>query len=529
MNLFERAMEHSWGRWVWFLSFLALAVYVFSGIEISSPPPSPQLSTTALDSRSLNERQMHDALGIGTQTIASLRVGDRVLAVNPQVTAEERASYVEPDWNDWLKISLVLPKPDGSNLEIEILRPDDWFIDQYSLEVHPAETVANKNQAELFDYSLATQATTFPFPSLPNFAFEYQQQSVSYGQASPTLKDEKIASTSGAPLRPAFAELERQLTLAARNDYEPVCLVVQMDLPEMGLTGEAIVTNIQAAPAVRSGNGRVVTATFKHSSGDCINLALSSNGTAETIGTTSNHPFWSVDRQDYVQAGSLQLDERVQTYSGDTKRVISKLARPGPEPVYNLEVHGEHVYYIGVNGVLVHNTGKDVYVGGADGVGAPNSTTTTRSLYGDHSTPGRIDYGSIDPSTGNRSGTRARITRDMVGPEGPGTSANNSIRPPGFESGLPPTRHARGHLHGNQLGGSGDVPENLVTLWQNPVNHPQMSGFEAQVRAAVESGEVVYYFAKPIYGNGPGLPSAVRLRARGSGGFRLDVTLDNVK
>lgn len=375
MNLFERAMEHSWGRWVWFLSFLALAVYVLSGIEISSPPPSPQLSTTALDSRSLNERQMHDALGIGTQTIASLRVGDRVLAVNPQVTAEERASYVEPDWNDWLQISLVLPKPDGSNLEIEILRPDDWFIEHYSLEVHPAETVANKKQAELFEYSLATQATTFPFPSLPNFAFEFQQQSGSYGQASPTLKDEEIVSTSGVPLRPAFAELERQLTLAANNGYEPVCLAVQMDLPEMGLTGEAIVTNIRSAPAVKPGNGRVVTATFKHSSGDCINLALSSDGTAETIGTTSNHPFWSVDRQDYVQAGSLQLDERVQTYSGDTKRVISKLARPGPEAVYNLEVHAEHVYYVGQWGVLVHNTQQY-------GLGAPTKAGFEPSDFG---------------------------------------------------------------------------------------------------------------------------------------------------
>lgn len=148
-----------------------------------------------------------------------------------------------------------------------------------------------------------------------------------------------------------------------------------MDLPEMGLTGEAIVTNIQSAPAVRSGNGRVVTATFKHSSGDCLNLALSSDGTAETIGTTSNHPFWSVDRQVYFQAGSQQLDERVQTYSGDTKRVISKLPRPGPEAVYNLEVHGEHVYYVGVNGVLVHNTGGDEYVGGADGLGAVSSNT----------------------------------------------------------------------------------------------------------------------------------------------------------
>lgn len=101
---------------------------------------------------------------------------------------------------------------------------------------------------------------------------------------------------------------------------------------------------------------------------------MADSDTKETLGTTSNHPFWSVNRQDYVQAGSLVIGEQVQTFSGDTKRVISKLPRPGPEAVYNLEVHGEHVYYVGVNGVLVHNTGGDIYVGGT-GVGAPKSHT----------------------------------------------------------------------------------------------------------------------------------------------------------
>jgi len=78
---------------------------------------------------------------------------------------------------------------------------------------------------------------------------------------------------------------------------------------------------------------------------------------ADSIGTTSNHPFWSVDRQEYVPAGQLEIGERLQTLHGDTKTVVSNLPRPGPETdVYNLEVHVEHVYFVGEDGVLVHNS-----------------------------------------------------------------------------------------------------------------------------------------------------------------------------
>jgi hypothetical protein len=150
-------------------------------------------------------------------------------------------------------------------------------------------------------------------------------------------------------------------------------LLVEMDLPELAITGLAVVQQIQNAPPIHPGAGRVITATFKHSSGDVIDLRVgdysesdlstlnSQSSNSDSIGTTSNHPFWSVDRQDYVQAGSLELGERLLTYSGDTKRVVSKLARPGPDPVYNLEVSAEHVYYVGKDGVLVHNSGLKYY------------------------------------------------------------------------------------------------------------------------------------------------------------------------
>jgi DNA-entry nuclease len=53
---------------------------------------------------------------------------------------------------------------------------------------------------------------------------------------------------------------------------------------------------------------------------------------------------------------------------------------------------------------------------------------------------------------------------------GTGTSARHSIKPAGF--GGQKSGHARGHLLGNQLGGSGDDVRNLVTIYQNPVPNP---------------------------------------------------------
>ena len=144
-----------------------------------------------------------------------------------------------------------------------------------------------------------------------------------------------------------------------------------MDLPKFGLSDEAWLLSVGPAPQItgKRDKARVVTATFHHSSGDVIDLVVDGDkGDRETFGTTSNHPFWSVDRREYVQAGSLKSGERVLTFSGDTKRVVSKLPRPGPEPVYNLEVHAEHVYFVGHDGVLVHNAYPNVSRSGDTGV-----------------------------------------------------------------------------------------------------------------------------------------------------------------
>lgn len=291
-----------------------------------------------------------------------------------------------------------------------------------------------------------------------------------------------------SPLRPIFTEILLTSLAVEEEGAELVGMTVQMDLPELGLTGEAILTDIRSAPAIEPpvdhlDTRQVVTATFHHSSGDVIDLVvadsrsflpgspgrtfaagepqcravvptaqprnqgvndwdnrstevaasrevlsgredqqeaasdspLSAFGSPlspagevghsnhepseseETLGTTSNHPFWSVDRQEFVQAGSLEIGERLQTLSGDVKVVQQKLLRPGPQPVFNLEVHNEHVYFVGQDGVLVHNAKAyvdDALVHSNGHVGSQlgrDGTMVSRSgrsgLAGDHVLP----------------------------------------------------------------------------------------------------------------------------------------------
>ena len=110
---------------------------------------------------------------------------------------------------------------------------------------------------------------------------------------------------------------------------------------------------------------------------------------------------------------------------------------------------------------------------------------------------------------------------------GTGSPAKSSIKPAGF--GGQKAGHARGHMLGNQLGGAGDDPRNLTTLFQNPVNHPVMSSVEGSVRKAVEAGEVVQYSVKPIYEGNTLIPSGVTIKAEGDKGFYIYQTILNRK
>ena len=133
---------------------------------------------------------------------------------------------------------------------------------------------------------------------------------------------------------------------------------VWLEFEELGIADWATVQATEPCPTDITGEGRLVTGTFEHSSGEVLNLFIA--GEATPIGSTANHPFWSEDRQDFVQARSLEPGEHLRLADG--RMTSFERAEPIAEqlPVYNLEVDGEHVYYVGESGVLVHNAG-DAY------------------------------------------------------------------------------------------------------------------------------------------------------------------------
>lgn len=129
---------------------------------------------------------------------------------------------------------------------------------------------------------------------------------------------------------------------------------VYISVPECGIDGNAEVLAIESCPPIQTGDGPVVTGTFAHQSAEVLNVYV--KGLDEPIGATANHPFWSDTLRDFVEAGELRPGERLYGVKGNP-RITKVLPRGPPEPVYNIEVFGEHVYQISSCGLLVHNGG----------------------------------------------------------------------------------------------------------------------------------------------------------------------------
>ncbi len=125
-----------------------------------------------------------------------------------------------------------------------------------------------------------------------------------------------------------------------------------MSNAEIEVRGTGRVLAIEDCPPIADGEGSVVIARIKtHRAGHLVELQFE-NG--ETLTGTASHPIWSADRQDWVPLGELQEGEHTQSRDGHLK-ITRRIALPDMQPVYNLEVHGEHVYEVTQAGVLVHN------------------------------------------------------------------------------------------------------------------------------------------------------------------------------
>ena len=151
-----------------------------------------------------------------------------------------------------------------------------------------------------------------------------------------------------------WIDLLRPVAWIEEHEAEPGGSIY-LEMHEMGAVGEAEVVRIGPCPPIEPGDGgAVVTGRFKHeadASSGVVHLALEDQ--FEPTGVTDNHPYWSVDRREFVRVGQLRVGELVDTIHGP-KRVVSVTPIDHNGFLYNLETT-EHVYRVGSVGTLVHN------------------------------------------------------------------------------------------------------------------------------------------------------------------------------
>ena len=179
------------------------------------------------------------------------------------------------------------------------------------------------------------------------------------------------------------AEIIRPRSWILRNG---ICAgrMLPFNLPELEVSGLALVTAIDDCPPIAEGEGSVVTARFVTREVHVVASVdvLGAEGTVETITGTTIHPVWSVDRQEWVPLAELAQGEGL---CCDTESfglgfpsslspkasglVLSVSLSRVSQPVYNIEVHGEHVYQVGELGLVVHNVKGGLVPTGAKRLG----------------------------------------------------------------------------------------------------------------------------------------------------------------
>jgi hypothetical protein len=140
---------------------------------------------------------------------------------------------------------------------------------------------------------------------------------------------------------------------------------IDLGLQEIGISGRARVLSLRPCTADSRSlkPGRyLVTGTIAHHNATALELTFADQS-SPPLGVTANHPIYSYDRQAWVPAGDLGLQERVQTLRG-TATLLARTEKPGRQTVYNLEVHRCHAYLVSQDGILAHNTGVVCPTGG---------------------------------------------------------------------------------------------------------------------------------------------------------------------
>ncbi|MGW5866544.1 polymorphic toxin-type HINT domain-containing protein [Streptomyces sp. NPDC055239] len=114
-------------------------------------------------------------------------------------------------------------------------------------------------------------------------------------------------------------------------------------------------------------------------------LTLATPDGSEKLTTTYEHPFWSVDQKDWVEAGDLKPGMTLRTDDGRTVTVRATRQYEDRQRTHNLTIAGLHTYYVlaGQTPVLVHNSNCPLTGGFKVGVSRDEIADINRGFGGE--------------------------------------------------------------------------------------------------------------------------------------------------
>jgi hypothetical protein len=116
--------------------------------------------------------------------------------------------------------------------------------------------------------------------------------------------------------------------------------LIFMEFPELEASGMAQIKSIEPCPPIADGTGNVVTArivTRQVSELVEIEFGDSNSNDSEIMTGTPQHPIWSIERQDWVELGDLEIGDHLWTEVGPIAITKRRLLTTS-ESVYNIEV-----------------------------------------------------------------------------------------------------------------------------------------------------------------------------------------------
>jgi|GEM_PF-3010443 len=167
------------------------------------------------------------------------------------------------------------------------------------------------------------------------------------------------------------------------------------------------------------------------------------NGQLEAIRATLGHPFY-VEGKKWRGAAELEVGDQVVLLDKALSTIISVRSLPGLHTVYNFEVEVDHTYFVGEQGVWVHNISRvsdalNEASGGANSTAAIENAAATRKsgfiFRGDDRVPDVIFNDGFEPQGTNLDLFNHAASNKNSAYVSTSTSPNVARTAPGVEEG----------------------------------------------------------------------------------------------